>query len=213
VKYNQTIYPEELAAYLLHNVKKRAILVSGTSINDFVITVPTYFTQSQRIAVLDAAKIADLNVVALVESNIASAFWYGAEKSRTMPINASSMRNINKREAEKSGISQSKESSSSKAPRSQSFFSRFKNFFFKQKQVEKTKATSKWDSFKVKSTPLTTVYHTGLPESPLVDIRHIIFVDVGANQVSFTLAEYRFLIEETDTNSSEGFIGCKCIFF
>jgi hypothetical protein len=68
---------------LLENVQKNAERNKKGLIKDVAITVPHYFTNNQRQAILDAAKIAQLNVLGLIESNLAAAFQYGMERSRT----------------------------------------------------------------------------------------------------------------------------------
>jgi heat shock protein 4 len=50
---------------------------AGTPLKDVVLTVPPYFTQKQRSAVLDAGRIAGVNVLRLLNENTASALSYG----------------------------------------------------------------------------------------------------------------------------------------
>ncbi len=50
---------------------------AGAAMKDVVLTVPPYFTQKQRAAVLDAGRIAGLNVLRLLNENTASALSYG----------------------------------------------------------------------------------------------------------------------------------------
>lgn len=54
---------------------------AGHTVKDVAITVPNYFTQAQRVAVLDAAKLANLNVLALINQGAALALQYGIERT------------------------------------------------------------------------------------------------------------------------------------
>ena len=45
----------------------------GAKIRDCVLTVPVYFTQAERVALMDAAELAGLKVLSLVEDNTAAA--------------------------------------------------------------------------------------------------------------------------------------------
>lgn len=75
---------EDLAALILSEVQKIAAKSNNVVVKDVVITVPPYYSQSQRLSILDAARIAQLNVLGLIESNVAAAFQYGTERQRTM---------------------------------------------------------------------------------------------------------------------------------
>lgn len=52
----------------------------GAPTSDCVLTVPSYFTPGQRQALLDAAKLAGLNVMGLIHSHAAAALQYGIER-------------------------------------------------------------------------------------------------------------------------------------
>ncbi|XP_054166732.1 hypoxia up-regulated protein 1-like [Oppia nitens] len=69
--------PEELVSMVLTKAKKYAEETSKQPINDAVITVPPYFTQAERRAILVAADLAKLKVLQLVNSNTAFALNYG----------------------------------------------------------------------------------------------------------------------------------------
>ena len=70
------MYPEQVfAAYL--NKLKLIIQKNNFENKAAVIAVPTYFTQQERKAVLDAAKIAELEVTRLLNESTAVALDYG----------------------------------------------------------------------------------------------------------------------------------------
>ena len=56
-------------------------LLSETPIRDCVITVPDFFTTKERNALLDAASLAGLNVLDLMNENSAAALYYGIERA------------------------------------------------------------------------------------------------------------------------------------
>ena len=59
--------------------KGKADSVAG--MKDVVLTVPCFATMHERRALQDAASLADLNVLALIEENIAAALHYGMDKN------------------------------------------------------------------------------------------------------------------------------------
>jgi len=73
--------PEQLSAMILRKVASDAGLELGETVTDLVITVPAYFGDAQRQATKDAAQIADLNVVRLINEPTAAAIAYGVEYS------------------------------------------------------------------------------------------------------------------------------------
>lgn len=77
-----TLYSaEELTGMLLKYARKFAsIFADGAVVRDAVLTVPSYFTQNERLALLDAAELADLRVLALVDENTAAAVQFGLDK-------------------------------------------------------------------------------------------------------------------------------------
>ena len=68
---------EELSAMLLGYVKDIAAKDASIKPKDAVITVPAFWNQNQRRALLDAAKLVDLNVLSLMHSTTAAALQYG----------------------------------------------------------------------------------------------------------------------------------------
>ncbi|XP_022325239.2 hypoxia up-regulated protein 1-like isoform X1 [Crassostrea virginica] len=75
---DETTYsPEELLAMVLEKAKFSAEAFADTPISDAVITVPSYFTQSERRAVREAAEMVGINVLQLLSDNVAVALNYG----------------------------------------------------------------------------------------------------------------------------------------
>ena len=68
-----------MQASLLHYAKGITEKAT-TTIVDCVIAVPAYFGQAQRQAMVDAAHLADLHVLALVNSHAAAALQYGLDR-------------------------------------------------------------------------------------------------------------------------------------
>mmetsp|Transcript_5859 Transcript_5859/g.5099 ORF Transcript_5859/g.5099 Transcript_5859/m.5099 type:complete len:129 (+) Transcript_5859:436-822(+) len=56
----------------------------GVSLNEFVLSVPSYFTQQERRALLDAAKIADVKVLQLMNESTAIALSYGIFRKKEL---------------------------------------------------------------------------------------------------------------------------------
>lgn len=69
--------PEEISAYILLEIKHMAEDFLNEEIKDVVITVPAYFNDNQRHATKDAAKIAGLNCVRIINEPTAAALAYG----------------------------------------------------------------------------------------------------------------------------------------
>ncbi len=72
--------PAEISSSILANIKKSAEEYLGETITDAVVTVPAYFNDSQRQATKDAAKIAGLNVLRIINEPTAASLAYGLDK-------------------------------------------------------------------------------------------------------------------------------------
>ncbi|XP_053973467.1 97 kDa heat shock protein isoform X2 [Hylaeus anthracinus] len=76
----QIFTPEQITAMLFTKLKDISEAALQTVVNDCVISVPSYYTQAERQALLDAARIADLNVLRLFNETTATALCYGIYK-------------------------------------------------------------------------------------------------------------------------------------
>lgn len=81
-KFNsdKTFQPEELSAIMLKELKKMVETKVGREVKDAVITVPAYFNNTQKQATKDAARIAGLKVLRLINEPTAAATACGFHK-------------------------------------------------------------------------------------------------------------------------------------
>lgn len=81
VDINGRLYtPQEISAIILQKMKKTAEDYLRQEVTDAVITVPAYFSDSQRQATKEAGKIAGLNVKRIINEPTAAALAYGLDK-------------------------------------------------------------------------------------------------------------------------------------
>lgn len=78
--------PEEISAMILQKLKADAENYLGETVSQAVITVPAYFSDSQRQATKDAGKIAGLEVLRIVNEPTAAAFAYGMDKGEDQVV-------------------------------------------------------------------------------------------------------------------------------
>lgn len=78
--------PQEVSAMILQKLKADAEAYIGSTVTQAVITVPAYFTDSQRQATKDAGKIAGLDVLRIINEPTAAALAYGVDKETEQKV-------------------------------------------------------------------------------------------------------------------------------
>ena len=78
--------PPEISAHILNELKSYAEDYLGTEVTDVVITVPAYFDDAQRQATKDAARIAGLNLLRIINEPTAASLAYGMNKTNRATI-------------------------------------------------------------------------------------------------------------------------------
>ena len=78
--------PQEISAMILQKLKTDAESYLGEKVTQAVITVPAYFSDSQRQATKDAGKIAGMEVLRIINEPTAAALAYGLDKETDQKI-------------------------------------------------------------------------------------------------------------------------------
>ena len=78
--------PQEISAMILQKLRRDAEDFLGEPVSQAVITVPAYFTDSQRQATRDAGRIAGLEVLRIINEPTAAAFAYGLDHGQAQKI-------------------------------------------------------------------------------------------------------------------------------
>ena len=210
--FDENILPEEIVGSLLHYINNLSYDTLRTDNPEYVLVVPPSFTQAQREALFYASQIANIHVSAFIESNVASAFWFGMERTRTLPSQSKKRYyDLNEPSPEDNTNSQEEKTVSSTSPadltKEQSFPKRMLSFLrhpireFKslishnETPVPPLKKPQKRDS---SSFFATKPKKNGERARHPSETRPVIFVDIGDYQTTFTYAVFTFRREEVD---------------
>ena len=78
---------EQVVAMILKNIKEHASKQAGTDIRDVVLTVPAHWGFNAKMSLVNAAYLADLSVLSLINENSAAAIQYAITRNDTDPLN------------------------------------------------------------------------------------------------------------------------------
>ena len=78
--------PQEISAFILMKLKEDAEDFLGQPVTDAVVTVPAYFTDAQRQATKDAGKIAELNILRIINEPTSAALAYGLDNGTAQKV-------------------------------------------------------------------------------------------------------------------------------
>lgn len=78
--------PQEISAFILMKLKEDAEDFLGQPVTDAVVTVPAYFTDTQRQATKDAGKIAGLNILRIINEPTSAALAYGLDNGMAQKV-------------------------------------------------------------------------------------------------------------------------------
>jgi molecular chaperone DnaK len=78
--------PQQISAFILQKLKRDAESYLGEPVTDAVITVPAYFSDSERQATKEAGQVAGLNVLRIINEPTAAALAYGLDKEADQTI-------------------------------------------------------------------------------------------------------------------------------
>ncbi|MFZ0926730.1 MAG: molecular chaperone DnaK [Halobacteriota archaeon] len=82
----KTYTPQEISAMIIQKLRQDAENYLGEKVNQAVVTVPAYFTDSQRQATKDAGTIAGLEVLRIINEPTAASLAYGLDKGEEQTI-------------------------------------------------------------------------------------------------------------------------------